>query len=274
MDQIRKIYYPTVIQAVHLVILYIFIQTVVDFPLALIDYYKDTEYLYNPVKKILLGVGSTLFILLYGYTKSKSPLSKVFPLKFFNPLVILLFIPFFWGMHNLIEEVNILVEKLIPAPLWFWEMFNQIFENDFGFLGAFIKVSIIAPIVEELIFRGIILSGFRRNYSAFKAVLISAILFSLFHLNPWQMPATFVLGLFLGWLVIRTQSILAAIIGHSVNNLLVLLTVTYWQEINTYSVFLMEKRDLLSLSAYITALSLIFIYWLSIWPGQKSVKNL
>jgi uncharacterized protein len=264
-----KRYYPTVIQAVHLVILYIFIQTVVDFPLALIDYYKDTEYLYHPVKKIVLGVGSTLFILIYGYTKSKSSLLKVFPIKFFNPLIIVFFISFFWGMHNLIEEVNILIEKAVPSPPWFWELFNQIFENDYGFWGAFMKVSVVAPIVEELIFRGLILHGFRRNYSSFKAITISAILFSLFHLNPWQMPATFILGLFLGWLVVRTNSIIAAIIGHSVNNLLVLLSVTYWQEINTHSIFLMEKKNLLSLSAYLVALSVILIYWLTFWPKLK-----
>jgi uncharacterized protein len=50
-NQFRQ--YPTIIQAIHLIILYIFIQTLVDFPLAMIDYYKDTEYLYHPIKKII-----------------------------------------------------------------------------------------------------------------------------------------------------------------------------------------------------------------------------
>ena len=273
MDKLKPRYYPTIIQAVHLVILYIFIQTVVDFPLALADYYNDTEYLYHPVKKIFLGVGSTLFILIYGYIKSKSALKHIFPVRFFNPLIIVFFVTFFWGMHNIIDEVNFLVEKIVPSPPWFWELFNQIFENDFGFWGAFLKVSVIAPVVEELIFRGLILHGFRRNYSSFKAITVSAILFSLFHLNPWQMPATFVLGLFLGWLVVRTHSILAAIIGHSVNNLMVLLTVTYWEEISTHALFIMEKDRMLSLSTYTVLLSLILIYWLTFWPQPKNKLN-
>lgn len=273
MKQERHKYFPTVLQAVHLLILYIFIQSLVDFPLALIDYYNDTNYLYNPIKKIILNVGSTLFIFIYGFIKSKAPLGKIFPVKLFNPLIIIIYIPFFWGVHNIMEEVNILVERVLPAPPWFWELFNKIFENDYGWWGAFMKVTIMAPIVEELIFRGLILHGFRRNYNPFKTVLISALLFSLFHLNPWQMPATFVLGLFLGWIMIRTNSIIAAIMGHSINNLLVLLTVTYWQQINTHAIFLMEKEDKLILSGFVIALSIILIYWFTLWPLNRTKKS-
>ena len=81
-------YYPTILGAVHLVVLYTFIQTVIDFPLALFDYYNGTDYLYNPIKKIVLGVGSPLFIFYYAYRKAKVPLSDLFPLKSFNYLVI------------------------------------------------------------------------------------------------------------------------------------------------------------------------------------------
>src|SRR5690554_1703230 len=110
MQQYKQTYYPTILQAVHLIILYLFIQTVVDFPLALIDYYKDSEYLYNPLKKILLNTGSTLFILIYGFRKTKASLLEVFPLKLFNPLVVIPLIVFFWGAHNLLEVVNEAVE--------------------------------------------------------------------------------------------------------------------------------------------------------------------
>lgn len=256
-------YYPTILQAIHLIILYTFIQTVVDFPLALIDYYKDTEYLYHPIKKILLGVGSTLFILIYGFKKSKAPLLDVFPLKFFNPLILVPVVTFLWGAHILLEIPNVLLEKYLPAPAWFWEMFSKIFDGDYGWWGAFMKVAVVAPIVEELIFRGIILQGFRRNYNSFIAVFMSALLFALFHLNPWQFPATFILGLLLGWMVIRTNSIVLAILGHSINNSLVLLNITYWEDINTYSFFLLEKKDQYFISLLIALLSLIIIYFLS-----------
>lgn len=270
MEEYRIKYYPTILQGIHLVILYIFIQTIVDFPLAVIDYYKGTEYLYNPVKKIALGVGSVVFILLYGIKKAKAPIFEIFPIKLFNPLIFIPVITFLWGAHNFLEDVNIWVEKMLPAPPWFWELFDRIFEGDYGFMGAFLKVAVVAPIIEELIFRGLIFNGFRKNYNGFVAVFMSALLFSLFHLNPWQMPATFVLGLLLGWLMLRTNNIFVAIIGHSINNALVLLTVTYWQQIREHSIYLLERNNLLILSAFVMALSLVLIYFTSIpWFGKR-----
>ncbi len=271
MNEIRQKYYPTVLQAIHLVILYMFIQTVVDFPLALYDYYNGTDYLYNPFKKIVLGVGSVLFILYYGFRKSKAPFSQVFPMKFFNPLILIPIATFLWGAHNLLEIVGNWIDKFIPAPAWFWEMFSKIFDGDFGWWGAFVKVAVIAPIVEELIFRGLILQGFRKNYNGFIAVLMSALLFALFHLNPWQFPATFILGLLLGWLVLRTNSILLAILGHSINNAMVLLTITYWESIQLHPIYLMEKKDFYYTSALVVLGSVVIIYLLSIvWWKKKS----
>jgi membrane protease YdiL (CAAX protease family) len=269
MNEIRQKYYPTILQAIHLLILYIFIQSVVDFPLALIDYYNDTEYLYHPIKKIVLGVGSTLFILIYGFRKSKAGIFEVFPLKFFNPLIVLPVITFFWAAHNLLEIPNALLDKYLPAPSWFWEMFNKIFEGDYGWWGAFMKVAVVAPIVEELIFRGLILQGFRRNYNAFVSVTMSALLFALFHLNPWQFPATFLLGLVLGWMMLRTNNILLAILGHSINNFLVLLSITFWQEIRSNAFYLMDKEKIYYTSALVFLLSLILIFLFSFKRIEK-----
>lgn len=223
--------YPTVLQAIHLVVLYIFIQALVDFPLALIDYFKDTETLYHPVKKVILGVGSVVFILWYGYRKTGHPIREVFPARRFNLWLIPLLFLFFLGIQQWLTVINAGVEKVIPAPPWFWELFSKIFDNDFGFWGAFMKVAVIAPIVEELIFRGVIMYGLMRNYRTGTAIFYSGLLFALFHLNPWQFPATFVLGLLLGWLMIRTRNILLCIAGHAINNLLVLLTITFHKEI-------------------------------------------
>ncbi|MDB4583253.1 CPBP family intramembrane metalloprotease [Draconibacterium sp.] len=274
MNEIRQKYYPTILQAIHLLILYIFIQSVVDFPLALLDYYNGTDYLYHPVKKVVLGVGSTLFILAYGFRKSKAPFLKVFPVKFFNPLILIPVATFFWAAHNLLEIVSIWLNKILPAPDWFWELFNKIFDSDYGWWGAFFRVAVVAPVVEELIFRGLILQGLRRNYNGFVSVFMSALLFALFHLNPWQFPATFILGLLLGWIMLRTNSIPLAILGHSINNLLVLLTITYWESIRSHSVYLMDKKDLYYTSTLVVLCSLVLIYLLSIpWWKKKTLKK-
>lgn len=255
MEEFRNRYYPTILQSIHLIILYIFIQTLVDFPLALIDYYKGTDYLYHPAKKIILGVGSTVFILYYGFRKTGSRLKEVFPLKPFNLLAILPLALFFVGAHVLIGEVNTGVEKVIPPPAWFWELFNNIFESDFGLWGAFFKVVLVAPIVEELIFRGVIMHGLMRNYSKITAILMSGLLFALFHLNPWQFPATFVLGILLGWLMIRTRNIGLCILGHALNNGWVLLSITLSQKFESAETMQLPKSEFLILAGGLTLLS-------------------
>ncbi len=123
-----------------------------------------------------------------AFIKSKSPFFKVFPVKFFNPLIILPIVTFFWGAQNLLEIAINFLDKYIPPPPWFWELFNHIFEGDYGWFGALLKVSVVAPIVEELIFRGLILQGFRRNYNAFVAVLMSALVICTFSFESLAIP--------------------------------------------------------------------------------------
>ena len=70
--------------------------------------------------------------------------------------------------------------------------------SDQGLL-MFIALVIAAPILEELIFRGIMLDGLLRIYSPTKAVIVSSLLFGLIHLNPatvcWRRPRGWLYGL-------------------------------------------------------------------------------
>jgi len=259
----QKKYYPTITGAIHLVVLYIFIQTLVDFPLALVDYYNGTDYLYNPIKKIVLGLGSTFFIFYYAYRRAGVPLKKLFPGKSFNLLIVLPILLFLWAAHNLIGVVNIAIDKVLPPPAWFWELFSKIFESDYGIYGAFIKVVIIAPIVEEMIFRGVIMHGLMRNYSNFTAVFVSALMFALFHLNPWQFPATFTLGIILGILMVRTRNIYLCILGHAINNGLAMISMLYWDQIQSTYFYQGSKSSQLLISVFIVFIALIFILLLS-----------
>lgn len=257
--------------AIHLIVLYIFIQTIVDFPLALVDYYKGTDYLYNPFKKIILGIGSTVFIFYFAWKRAGVPLKELFPYKKFNVFILIPLLTFLWAVQNLIGEVNIFLDKAIPPPAWFWEMFNKIFENDYGIYGAILKVVIIAPVIEELIFRGVIMHGLMRNYSKFTAVFVSALMFALFHLNPWQFPATFMLGLLLGFLMVRTRSIYLCILGHAINNGLVLYSIENWDKLKETSFFLLDKTNQLLLSTLIVIISSILLVVLS--RGRKPKMN-
>ncbi|QAT48462.1 CPBP family intramembrane metalloprotease [Caproiciproducens sp. NJN-50] len=80
-----------------------------------------------------------------------------------------------------------------------------------------LSVVVIPPMVEEMMFRGMILQGLRRFGDGF-AVVASAALFGLYHGNLAQTVFAFLCGLVLGFVVIRTNSLLPAILVHAVNN--------------------------------------------------------
>lgn len=78
----------------------------------------------------------------------------------------------------------------------------------------------IAPLTEEIVHRGIILKGLLAHCTQNWAIVWSAVLFGLAHLNPWQFPGSFILGLVWAYWVIQTGSLWPGILGHALNNFL------------------------------------------------------
>jgi membrane protease YdiL (CAAX protease family) len=105
---------------------------------------------------------------------------------------------------------------LIPMPESFRDSFEGLQRG--SPLMYFLAVVVIAPIAEELFFRGWMLRGFLANYSPAKSIWLTAVIFALFHLNPWQGAVALPLGLLFGWLVLRTGSLAPGIIGHFIVN--------------------------------------------------------
>jgi len=77
-------------------------------------------------------------------------------------------------------------------------------------------VAFLPAVSEEMLFRGIMLSGFSRR-SKTLGVVLTALLFSMVHFYPRALPI-FPLGLVLGYVVIRTGSIFAGMLVHFANN--------------------------------------------------------
>ena len=85
---------------------------------------------------------------------------------------------------------------------------------------GYVAVGLLAPLVEELVFRGAILRALLGLWKSrpWLCITVSALLFSLVHGNPVQMPHAFIIGLLLGWLYFRTGSIVPGVVYHWVNN--------------------------------------------------------
>lgn len=108
------------------------------------------------------------------------------------------------------------LQELMPElPNWIESEFDMILANRWGYL----VIGLLAPIAEEIVFRGAILKSLLNSpLSAGAAITVSAVLFALIHFNPAQMPHAFLVGLLLGWMYQRTGSILPCVAYHWVNN--------------------------------------------------------
>ena len=98
------------------------------------------------------------------------------------------------------------LQELMPdLPNIVEQEFDMILRNRWGYLA----VGLLAPLSEELVLRGAILRSLLRSpkLSPWGAIVISAVLFAVMHFNPAQMPHAFLIGLLLGWMYYRTDSI-------------------------------------------------------------------
>jgi Predicted metal-dependent membrane protease len=109
------------------------------------------------------------------------------------------------------------IVNLIPVPEFMQKVFLEF--ADKKSIYSFLTIVIAAPIIEELIFRGIILEGLLQRYSPVKSIILSSVLFGIGHLNPWQFISALVIGLFSGWVYYRTRKLSLSILIHLVNNL-------------------------------------------------------
>ncbi len=99
------------------------------------------------------------------------------------------------------------------------EYVPQVGENLRPGIGMFLSIVVIAPLLEEVLCRGILLPALLRKRSPRSSIVISAVFFGLLHLNPAHVIAATILGLVLGYVYYRTRS-LALVVGlHAVNNL-------------------------------------------------------
>lgn len=86
-----------------------------------------------------------------------------------------------------------------------------------GALGIALTVLIfcvLAPIAEEIVFRGVLLSAFRSRWGDGPAIVLSSLVFGLVHVSPFAIPPIVAFALVLGWLFVRTRSLWVPIAAH------------------------------------------------------------
>ena len=127
------------------------------------------------------------------------------------PPVIIVILGSMWWLIDLVTYIDIFVPE-VKRTL---EALERTMSD--GYI-TLIAVCLIAPFLEEMLFRGIILRGFLSHYSPRKSIIVSALIFGVVHLNLYQLPVAFILGCFLGWIYYLSRSLWPAILAHALYN--------------------------------------------------------
>ncbi|MFY0544691.1 CPBP family intramembrane glutamic endopeptidase [Brevibacillus sp. H7] len=86
-------------------------------------------------------------------------------------------------------------------------------------LVSILVIGILVPIAEELLFRGVVQTFLERRWGAFWGILVSSLWFALMHIDLALFAPLFVIGLGLGYLRHRYQSLWGAVLLHAMNNI-------------------------------------------------------
>ncbi len=165
--------------------------------------------------------GGSLFLiipLLYARLRHY-PLRRVFRLNPVPLSVILVSLPVGFALTVLSDELDRLLGLIITIPQWVYDMMYPLKAESLSDWALILMGAvIIAAIAEEVLFRGFLQISLERKGDATRAVLLSALAWTLIHQNPYWAVEIFIMGIFIGFLAWRTNSIIPSVIVHALNN--------------------------------------------------------
>ena len=151
----------------------------------------------------------------------KNPYIKSSVKKDFWKMIVIGFGVFSLG--NIIVSILLYFLKDLPSITRTLETLDEVSNFSSGFFLTFLVIVILAPITEELIFRGILFEEINRIFDYKFAIFSTALLFGIYHFNILQGVNTFVMALILAMVYYYRKNILDSILIHMVNNFLALI---------------------------------------------------
>lgn len=224
--------FPTIAQALLLVLAHTLLQVLVYAVLGDLRSVLDLTRSELMAFTTLLGNGLILATLLHWKSMSYRDLFNPSGASFMSTAAlvgvpVVATVPILVMTGAVLEE---LLTQIFPLSAWEQRAFEEMAAPN---LAAMTSVCLLAPVLEEMLFRGLILRSFLGQYQRSTAIGASALLFGVAHLNLYQFVVAFAMGLFLGWLYERTRSLVPCIALHGAYNT----SVTVLGERNQVSAF-------------------------------------
>ncbi|MFQ6675538.1 MAG: lysostaphin resistance A-like protein [Fidelibacterota bacterium] len=180
---------------------------------------------------LALMIGELLLIvpLLIILIRRQVDIRQVLRIHSVPPVTLALTALFSLGIAVWADEIDRLIALLIPPPEWVKEIMETIrAEDPLSLILLFLGAVLFAAVAEESLFRGFLQQTLETHWKdVTRAVLITSLFFAVIHFNPWLVIQIYLLGVLMGYLAWRTNSVLPSMIFHGVNNGLAF-TFTNW----------------------------------------------
>lgn len=210
--------YPDIGQAVVLLLTLLAVMVGLALPVGLLMVAIDEPGAVHPAALAVVNLISISLMVRWGLHRSGTSFATAFPLDAPRSSWLLPAAMAVVGGGVLLSELDNVLRTGLPAPDWFMEAMGSLAGGQQSLWGSVLALVIVAPLTEEILFRGLILRGFLQRYSPGKAMLVSSLLFGAFHLNPWQFGGATMVGLLFAWWYVRSGSLTLCILGHMLFN--------------------------------------------------------
>ena len=180
---------------------------------------EQTDKLYIYIS-FFLGQGIILVPPLYYLNIKQRPILDSLRIKMVSLETIQFSLIFSIGVLIIIDTLDRIIHQIIPTPDYIIDL-SGIMQPDsiLGYVFLFLAVVIVAPIGEEVVFRGFLQKFLEDHWKDItRAVLVTSLFFAMIHFNPFWTIQIYLLGVVLGFLAWKTKSVFPSILLHSINN--------------------------------------------------------
>lgn len=158
----------------------------------------------------------------------------------------------------LLIQLGVWSNEILPVPPDYKNAFTELFDTGGAPSRLVLLLFIVAvspAICEEILFRGVLLSGLRARLGVGGSIVAVGFLFGLFHLSVYRLLPTMLMGMLLTYLVLRSGSILSGMAVHFLSNALAVLLATKTYPAGFERLFDLKTIELQGLPAWVLGIT-------------------
>lgn len=194
--------------------------------------------------------------------RGTSKLRLRFSLKTADPVSIL------WGLL-LVIVTSVVLEPLLNI---FPAEYLENLQKNIGTGGWAIMTTIVAaPILEEVLFRGILQQSLTEKLGGWRGVLAASAVFGIVHVIPQQMINAFFIGIILGYIYIKTRSLVPVILIHAINNVIAFIQMIIFGDDEVATIRQMVHNDVIYWIVYGVFCVIFVIAIFNLWQQLRKL---